>query len=129
LRSQAPRDARDVRKAALNRPPAARDSRASTTAQRVGVTCSTTMGVIDPEIDLTESSFVAGALVGEKFVLRRPLATGGSGEVWVATNRATRGIVALKLVRRPSALAAARFRQEAELSAAVTHRNVVRVFD
>ncbi len=70
-----------------------------------------------------------------KYRLRRLLATGGMGEVWVARNEATEADVALKVLLRHRAGGAAerdveeRFRQEARLSATLAHRNIVKVFD
>jgi serine/threonine-protein kinase len=56
------------------------------------------------------------------------------GEVWVARNEATGADVALKVLRRGSSESAEerleeRFRQEARLSAMLSHRSIVRVFD
>jgi serine/threonine protein kinase len=83
------------------------------------------------------SRFVREALVAGKYRLRRRLATGGMGEVWVACNEATSADVALKVLRAElqgadaddQADLAARFRQEARVSARLAHRNIVRVFD
>jgi serine/threonine-protein kinase len=57
------------------------------------------------------------------------------GEVWVARNEATGADVALKLLRRSVAQSAEgkhleeRLRQEARLSAMLSHRSIVKVFD
>jgi len=73
--------------------------------------------------------------VAGRFRIRRRLATGGMGEVWVARNEATGADVALKILRRGDAdrerelQTDERFRQEARLSAMLAHRNIVKVFD
>ncbi len=85
-----------------------------------------------PSPRLEENDKVAG-----KYRLLRLLATGGMGEVWVARNEATGAEVALKVLRRDERAAGSvddrqmeeRFRQEARLSAQLSHRSIVRVFD
>jgi serine/threonine-protein kinase len=73
--------------------------------------------------------------VAGKFRLGRRLATGGMGEVWVARNESTGADVALKMLRRGDADRARelqveeRFRHEARLSAMLSHRSIVKVFD
>jgi len=73
--------------------------------------------------------------IADKFRLKRRIATGGMGEVWVARNEATQADVALKVLRRGDADRAeelqieARFRHEARLSAMLSHRSIVKVFD
>jgi serine/threonine-protein kinase len=61
-----------------------------------------------------------------------PLAIGGMGQVWSARNLATGAVVAAKVLL-PSHAASAdcltRFRQEAEATATLSHRAIVRVFD
>jgi serine/threonine-protein kinase len=79
--------------------------------------------------------FEPGECVAGKYRLRRLLATGGMGQVWVARNEATGADVALKVLRRSERAAGVehqleeRFRQEARLSAKLSHRSIVRVFD
>jgi serine/threonine-protein kinase len=73
-----------------------------------------------------------GDLLGDRYRLDEPIAAGGMGEVWRATDIALRRPVALKLVR--TALLAdrgfdARFRAEARSMAAVRHPNVVDIYD
>ncbi len=79
-----------------------------------------------------------GLQLAGKYRLRRLLASGGMGQVWVATNESTGADVALKVLRRAEAgegdvegvrHAEERLRQEARLSAMLTHRSIVRVFD
>ncbi|HEY8041435.1 MAG TPA: serine/threonine-protein kinase, partial [Polyangiaceae bacterium] len=73
--------------------------------------------------------------VAGRFRLRKRLATGGMGEVWVARNESTGADVALKVLRRGDAdreqemQTEERFRHEARLSAMLSHRSIVRVFD
>ncbi len=84
-----------------------------------------------------EPRFEPREQVAGKYRLLRLLATGGMGEVWVARNEATGAEVALKVLRRDERAAASgderqveeRFRQEARLSAQLSHRSIVRVFD
>jgi serine/threonine-protein kinase len=73
--------------------------------------------------------------VAGKFRLGKRLATGGMGEVWVARNESTGAEVALKMLRRGDAdrerelRIEERFRHEARLSAMLSHRSIVKVFD
>ena len=73
--------------------------------------------------------------VAGKFRLGRRLATGGMGEGWVARNESTGADVALKMLRRGDAdrerelQIEERFRHEARLSAMLSHRSIVKVFD
>jgi serine/threonine protein kinase len=74
------------------------------------------------------------ARVAGKLRLRRRLATGGMGEVWIARNESTGADVAVKVLRRGVGLTeetetAERFRNEARLSAMLSHRGIVKVFD
>ncbi len=73
--------------------------------------------------------------IAGKFRLRRRIAVGGMGEVWVARNESTGADVALKVLRRGARARAeeleieARFRHEARLSSMLSHRSIVKVFD
>jgi serine/threonine-protein kinase len=73
--------------------------------------------------------------VAGKFRLGRRLATGGMGEVWVARNESTGADIALKMLRRGDAdrerelQIEERFRHEARLSAMLSHRSIVKVYD
>src|SRR5678815_3025714 len=53
------------------------------------------------------------------------------GDVWAARNEATQAELAVKTLQRAerSPVHDERFRREARLSATISHRNVVRVFD
>ena len=70
-------------------------------------------------------------LLGGKIRLIKRIGRGGMGEVWVAQNEATQAELAVKTLHRSerSSLHDERFRREARLSATISHRNVVRVFD
>jgi serine/threonine protein kinase len=79
-------------------------------------------------------SLEPNARVAGKLRLRRRLATGGMGEVWIARNESTGADVAIKVLRRGVGLTeeaetAERFRNEARLSAMLSHRSIVKVFD
>jgi eukaryotic-like serine/threonine-protein kinase len=73
--------------------------------------------------------------IAGKYLLRRRIAVGGMGEVWVATNEATQADVALKALRRGDGARVEglefeeRFRHEARLSAMLSHRSIVKVYD
>ena len=70
--------------------------------------------------------------VAGKYRLRRRLAVGGMGEIWVAKNESTGADVALKVLRPDadkSLQAEERFRHEAKLSAMLSHRSIVRIYD
>jgi eukaryotic-like serine/threonine-protein kinase len=79
--------------------------------------------------------FATGARIGGKYRLRRRLATGGMGEVWLARNVSTGAEVALKLLARGDSEVEheieveQRFRNEACVTAGLSHRNIVKVFD
>jgi eukaryotic-like serine/threonine-protein kinase len=74
---------------------------------------------------------VCGVLVAERYRLDEPLGRGGMGEVWRAWDQVLGRPVAVKLllpgVVDPSATA--RFRQEAQTAARLSHPNVVAVYD
>jgi serine/threonine protein kinase len=78
---------------------------------------------------------VTGERIGGKYRLRRRLASGGMGEVWLARNVSTGAEVALKLLARGDSEleremeVEQRFRNEACVTAGLSHRNIVRVFD
>jgi serine/threonine-protein kinase len=74
----------------------------------------------------------SGDVLDDRYRLDGPIATGGMGEVWRATDVTLRRIVAVKLLR-PALLADpqsdARFQAEARTIAALTHPNIVNVYD
>jgi eukaryotic-like serine/threonine-protein kinase len=74
---------------------------------------------------------VAQSVLAERYELGRVLGRGGMGEVRVARDRRLGREVAVKLLARPALSAAdrARFEAEARAAAAVTHPNVVAVYD
>ncbi len=69
-------------------------------------------------------------LAGKIRLIKR-IGRGGMGDVWVAKNEATQAELAVKTIQRDerSPEHDERFRREARLSATLSHRNVVRVFD
>jgi eukaryotic-like serine/threonine-protein kinase len=70
-------------------------------------------------------------LLGGKIRLIKRIGRGGMGDVWVARNEATQAELAVKMLQRSerSPTHDERFRREARLSATISHRNVVRVYD
>ncbi|AKU96525.1 serine/threonine protein kinase [Labilithrix luteola] len=72
-----------------------------------------------------------GRRLGGKLRLVRRIGSGGMGEVWVAQNEKTQADVAVKMLKRAerSTDQEERFRREARLSATISHRHVVRIFD
>ena len=74
----------------------------------------------------------AGQIVGGRYRLERPLATGGMGAIWVARHVELDVDVALKFVAVPEgeeARARERFRHEARAAARLSSEHVVRVHD
>ena len=80
---------------------------------------------------MTRSEVPPDTLLGGKIRLIKRIGRGGMGDVWVARNEATRAELAVKTLHRAerSSVHDERFRREARLSATISHRNVVRVFD
>ncbi len=80
---------------------------------------------------LARSEIPPDTLLGGKIRLIKRIGRGGMGDVWVARNEATQAEVAVKTLHRSerSPVHDERFRREARLSATISHRNVVRVFD
>jgi eukaryotic-like serine/threonine-protein kinase len=79
----------------------------------------------------SRSDIPTDKLLGGKIRLIQRIGRGGMGDVWIARNEATQAEVAVKTLaateRTP--LHDERFRREARISATISHRNVVRVFD
>ncbi|WP_438027947.1 protein kinase domain-containing protein [Sorangium sp. So ce233] len=70
-----------------------------------------------------------GALVCGKYRLLRRIGEGAMGVVWAAHNEATSREVALKLLVRPDPELRARLLREARACGAVSHRNIVDIYD
>jgi serine/threonine-protein kinase len=73
-------------------------------------------------------------VIQDKYVLTAKLALGGMGTVYLAHNRLTEGDVAVKVWSQldhdgSSEATRERFREEARIGAALSHRNIVRVYD
>jgi serine/threonine protein kinase len=74
----------------------------------------------------------AGDVLAGKYLLLRPLGAGGMGQVWVARNLATHAEVAAKVLLPERVVygdALDRFRDEAQATASLSHRGIVRAFD
>ncbi|WP_159618972.1 serine/threonine-protein kinase [Ruania rhizosphaerae] len=74
----------------------------------------------------------AGLLLGERYELTERLATGGMGEIWVATDLHLRRHVAAKVLRAEFAGDThflQRLRTEARNSAALSHQNIAAMYD
>lgn len=75
----------------------------------------------------------AGRVVGKRYALTSPIASGGMGDVWEATDTVLGRDVAVKILRAGDGPAdegfAERFRDEAKHAAALTHPNVAAVYD
>jgi eukaryotic-like serine/threonine-protein kinase len=88
-----------------------------------------------PQAASAPRRFETGDRLGGKYRLRRRLAAGGMGEVWLAWNASTGAEVALKLLARGGSErehemdVEQRFRNEACVTAGLSHRNIVKVFD
>jgi hypothetical protein len=73
-----------------------------------------------------------GTTLGERYRLSGPIAAGGMGEVWVATDRVLRREVAIKILRQDLVGAPGflqRFRAEAWHTAALSHPGVASTYD
>src|SRR5580658_10244848 len=88
-----------------------------------------------PQATPPSRRFATGERIAGKYRLRRRLAAGGMGEVWLARNVSTGAEVAVKLLARGASElereieVEQRFRKEACVTAGLSHRNIVRVFD
>src|SRR5262245_33831725 len=82
--------------------------------------------------DEAAAIFTSGQMVGDRYRVVRPIASGGMGEVYEAEDCELGERVALKTIRRERAdspIAVERFKRELALARKVTHPNVCRVFD
>ena len=66
-------------------------------------------------------------VVADRYELRHELGRGGMGEVWLALDRELDRSVALKFHERQAS--EARFEREAHTAAALSHPNIVRIYD
>lgn len=75
--------------------------------------------------------FNLGSILNDRYEIRQSLGKGGTGEVFLAFDRATQQQVALKLVREESRMPGddEALRQELLLARSVSHPNVCRVHD
>jgi serine/threonine-protein kinase len=79
-----------------------------------------------------DGGYAPGEKIAGKYTLLSEIGSGGMGSVWLARNDTTEADVALKIWRAAEEdpdQTKTRFRNEARLSAMLTHRNIVRVFD
>ena len=75
---------------------------------------------------------MTGEVVGDRYRLDRHLATGGMGQVWVATDTSLGREVAVKLLKpefAEDALSRSRFETEARHAAAMHHPGIATVYD
>lgn len=72
-----------------------------------------------------------GFVLADRYRLERPIASGGMGQVWRATDSALGRTVAVKVLRQddPDHATLERFRAEARFGARLSHPNVVAVYD
>lgn len=72
-----------------------------------------------------------GTLLAGRYRLVRPIDRGGMGQVWAGVDTVLQRDVAVKVVQveRDDPIAAGRFRTEAQATAALSHPNVVTIFD
>jgi eukaryotic-like serine/threonine-protein kinase len=75
---------------------------------------------------------VTGTVLGQRYALTEPIAAGGMGQVWKATDTVLDRTVAVKLLNPALSQQSGfleRFRAEARNSASLHHRNITTVFD
>src|SRR5687768_990928 len=102
------------------------DESSFTEMQPDGVTPAGPSVPVSPQCPLA-----AGTQLGRYRVLR-PLGAGGMGEVYVAEDARLGRQVAIKVVRSSTPLtptARARFEQEARAASALTHPNIITIYD
>jgi serine/threonine-protein kinase len=76
--------------------------------------------------------FHEGYLIGERYLLESFVAHGGMGDVWRARDEVLGRVVAVKIMRPDSTneeVFAQRFRDEAMLTAGLSHHNIATLFD
>lgn len=83
---------------------------------------------VHEEPDDSEAAFPPGSMLG-KFEVIRPLGRGGVGEVYLAKDTLLNRMVALKVLTRASLDDVERFHREAQLSAQLTHPNIVQIYE
>ena len=74
---------------------------------------------------------MVGRTLANKYILKKPIGAGGMGSVYRGVQLDTQARVAIKLLSKeaPSETITSRFRQEAEMTARLTHPNTVRLLD
>ena len=78
----------------------------------------------EPEPQLASGDVLAG-----RYRLERLLGEGGMGFVWEARQLTTDKAVAIKVLKSQDGADTARFLREAKVAAALSHRNIIQVFD
>jgi eukaryotic-like serine/threonine-protein kinase len=76
-----------------------------------------------------EPQLAAGDTLAGRYRLERLLGEGGMGFVWQARQLTTDKAVAIKVLKSQDAADTARFLREAKVAAALSHRNIIQVFD
>ena len=72
------------------------------------------------------SELTKGTRLADRYTLERPLGRGGDAAIWLARDRLTRSLVALKIV---PASGAVRLREEWQTNLRLMHAHIVRVFE
>jgi serine/threonine protein kinase len=80
-------------------------------------------------LDKLTCELLSEGLPPERFIVDSLLASGGSGEVYLAFDKNLKRQVAIKVLARDSLKDRQRFLREARLLAELEHTNVVRIFD
>src|SRR4051812_46519723 len=96
----------------------------------VGATCVVLRSAAMTDLQAT---IAAGASFQGRWIVERPLSSGGMGAVYVAKHADTGRSVALKVIKSPEAAnnneLVSRFRKETAALAAISHPNVVTFLD
>jgi serine/threonine-protein kinase len=84
-----------------------------------------------PEPTSTSLHALPGQVVGPRYTMREQLGSGGMGDVVAALDREIRRVVALKTLQptRTDPAVAARFVEEARITAQLEHPNIVPIYD